>query len=123
MARVRVGPVFVIPGGAPGLVVPGNIDLTSRPIVRNRDGSVSTVKSTSWNVAVNVKGGIRNLEVLMPEVIGNRVVSAQAALAHFRSSGQHLGMFDTVAHANSYAIRLHNWQAKFYAKYLKPRRR
>lgn len=122
MAKVKVGPVFVIPGGAPGLVVAGNIDLTARPIVRNGDGSISTVKSTSWNVPVRLKGGIRNLEVLMPEVVGNRVVSARQALAVFRSTGQHLGMFDTVAHANSYAQRLHVWQAKFYAKYLKRRR-
>ena len=123
MARVKVGPVYVVPGGAPGLVVRGNIDLTARPIVRNSDGSISTVKSTSWNVPVKVKGGIRNLEVLMPEVIGNSVVSARSALKHFQSTGQHLGMFDSVAHANSYAVKLHNWQAKFYAKYLKPRRR
>jgi hypothetical protein len=123
LARVKVGPVYVIPGGGAGLVIPGNIDLTKRPIVRNANGSVSTVRSVSWNLPVRVDRGVRNLEVLMPEVIGQSVVSARQALNHFERTGQHLGMFDSVAHANSYAVRLHNWQAAFYAKYLKPKTR
>jgi hypothetical protein len=130
VARVKVGPVFVIPGGAPGLVIRGNIDLTSRPIVRNADGSISTVRSVSWRHKItrgrpvddNAPVG-RFLEVLMPSVVGNRVISDRAADDHFLSTGQHLGMFDNVAHANAYSQRLHVWQAKFYAKYLKPRRR
>jgi hypothetical protein len=119
MPTRRLAPVYVIPGPNPGLVVRGNIDLTHRPIVRNANGSISTVKSTSWNVPMKVHGKTRNLEVLMPEVIGQSVVSARAALDHFMSSGQHLGAFDNVPHANNYAARLHVWQARFYRKYLK----
>ncbi|SRR5260221_14414401 len=115
----RGTPVYVIPGGAPGLKIRGNIDLTKRPIVRNANGSISTVKSVSWNVPIRVDNRVENLEVLMPEVIGNAVVSARSALRHFESTGQHLGMFDTAAHANVYAVRLHKWQAAYYRKYLK----
>lgn len=116
----RSSPVFVIPGGAPGLKVRGNLDLTRRPVVRNPNGSISTVKSVSFQQEIRLDSRTVNLEVLMPQVIGNRVVSSAAALRHFQSTGQHLGMFDTAAHATSYAKRLHLWQAAYYRKYLKP---
>jgi len=115
--------MYVIPGGHPGLIVPGNLDLWKRGVVINRDGSYSTVKSTSWNVPVKLKGGVRHLEVLMPEAYGGAVHSAREALNHFLSTGEHLGMFDNVPHAKVYADRLHNWfvrNAKFFPP---PRRR
>lgn len=113
----------MIPGGAPGLVVPGNINLWQRPVVRNPNGSYSTVRSTSWNVPVRLKGGIRNLEVLMPETTPSGNVSARAALANFQKSGQHLGMFDNASHANSYADRLHNWFVQNKQWFVPPKRK
>src|SRR4051812_46971689 len=111
--RVRSHPpLYVVPGPTPGLIVRGNLDIWRRPVVRNANGSLSTVKSVSWNVPVNLGGRTRNLEVLMPEVIGNRVVSARAALQHFQNTGEHLGMFDDAAHANQYGTRLHLWYVK-----------
>lgn len=80
--------------------VTGNIDLYNRPKVQNADGSVSTVRSMSFN-----DGG---KEILIPTVIGNQVVSDENAIAHYRLTGQHLGMFNDVPSANAYAEQLHN---------------
>src|SRR5678816_3529242 len=88
------------PVGIPGLIAPGNIDLYNRPQVVNPDGSISTVRSMSTN--------INGKEVLMPTVIGNRVVSDQEAIQHYLSTGQHLGIFSDPESATKYAIQLHN---------------
>ena len=56
-----------------------------------------------------MQGGVRNLEVLVPETTPSGNVSARAALDLFLKGGLHLGMFDTPSHANAYAERLHNW--------------
>lgn len=87
-------------------LVPGNIDLTKRPVVRNPDGSISTVRS----IGVTFDDGT----YLLPTVIGNRVVSDQEAVAHFRKTGQHLGVFKTPAESNAYAEQLHRDQEKMY---------
>lgn len=94
---------FVVPGQHLGLLARGNIDLLHRPVVRNPDGSISTVRSVSFNV-----GG---REVLIPTVVNGRVVSNDQALAHYRRTGQHLGMFRNAAAANRYAQLLHRQQA------------
>lgn len=101
-------PQYVVPGILQGLLQLGNIDLSSRPVVHNPNGSYSTVDSTSWKVPG--RG-----EVLMPQVVGGRVVDARAALAHFLKTGQNLGTFASPAAANRYAKRLHNEQAIAYA--------
>lgn len=111
--------VFVIPGSWQGLLRKGNIDLTARPVVRNPNGSISTVESISfWHDEI-VIGKHRGVEVLMPKVIGNRVVGDKQADAHFNSTGRHLGMFANWHQADRYAVALHNWQAKYYAKYIR----
>lgn len=103
---------FVIPGPNPGLIVRGNIDIYARPIVKNSDGSISTVRSASFRNPTPRNG--RHLEVLIPTAVNGRIVSDAMAWGHFEKTGQHLGMFDTPAHATSYAIRLHKQQAKYY---------
>lgn len=92
-----------------GLVEPGNIDLGKRPVVRNADGSISTVRSMSFNED--------GKEVLIPTVAadGSRILSNDEAIAQYRASGQHLGKFDTPENATAYAEQLHNQQAKAYA--------
>ena len=90
-----------------GLLAPGNIDLHHRPVVKNPDGTVSTVRS--------IGVGIDGREVLIPTVSDDgRVLSDAEALAQFRKTGRHLGMFDTPAHATTYAQQLHEQQAKEY---------
>ena len=97
-------PLYTIPGYAVGL--PGNIDLTSRPRVRNPDGTISTVRSMSI--------GTDQGEVLIPTVIGDRVVSEQEAIDYYMKSGQHLGIFPDTKTADAYAKALHKQQEQFY---------
>lgn len=112
--------VFVV-SPHPGLLVPGNIDLANRPFVRNRDGSISTIRSIGFDLPVDMQSaklrartGGRVAQVLVPSVVGHRVVSDRAAWDQFARTGRHLGILDTIAHSNAYANVLHLWEAKNY---------
>jgi hypothetical protein len=92
-----------------GQVEPGNIDLDRRPVVKNGDDTISTVRSMS----INMDGR----EVLIPTVSDDgRVLSDEDAVALFERTGRHLGVFDSPAAATAYAEQLHNSQARQYAR-------
>jgi hypothetical protein len=97
--------VFMLTPPNPGLIKAGNIDLTKRPNVKNSDGSISTVRSMSFE-----ENGI---EILVPTVSsdGTKILSDTAAIAQYHNAGKFLGKFDTPTHATEYAQRLHNQQA------------
>lgn len=102
------GQLFEAPQQTPrGLVQPGNIDLNNRPVVPNPDGSVSTVRSISI--------GVNGKTVLIPTVVGGRVVSNDEAIQNFRQTGQHLGVFADEPSATAYAQQLSQQQAAQYA--------
>ena len=88
-------------------IMPGNIDLTNRPVVQNEDGTISTVRSMS----INQDGK----EILIPTVIDGKVVSDEEAIDAFHRTGEHLGVFATVEDANAYAEKLHQEQEAMYA--------
>lgn len=59
-------------------------------------------------MSVNIDGH----EVLIPTVVGDRVVSDAEAIKHFKKTGAHLGVFDTPKNATAYAQKLHENQAQ-----------
>ena len=90
-----------------GMIARGTVNLFEQPSVRNKDGTTSTVDS----VGVNIKGK----EYLLPTVTpdgrhfeGTLEQKAAQATAEFNKTGQHLGVFKSVAASNNYAAQLHN---------------
>ncbi len=99
---------FTLPGQHLGMVQPGNLDLNARPVVRNPNGGYSTVDSVSFT---DPRTGH---EVLVPQVVGNRILGPQAAWQNYLRTGQHLGVFTSPSAANIYARLLHFAQAQQY---------
>jgi hypothetical protein len=83
-----------------GLRVPGNIDLNNRPVVMNPDGTHSSELSFSR--------GTRDGEVLVPRVVGGKMLSQDEAWQHYLQTGEHMGIFDTPENADIYAEATHN---------------
>lgn len=87
--------------GKSGLVTPGNIDLTKRPIVHNADGTTSTVRSMSFED--------NGHEVLVPTVSDDgRIMSDDEAINTYYRTGKHLGIFTDPQSATTYAQQLHD---------------
>jgi predicted ABC-type ATPase len=94
-----------------GQVVKGNINLNNRPVVKNKDGSISTVRSISMTED--------KLTVLIPTVIRNqdgtgKIVSDREAWRHYKRTGEHLGKFSNPKDADTYAMNLSKEQAAQY---------
>lgn len=93
----------------------GNIDLNDRPIIKNSDGSISTVYSMTF-----VPGDLPGLKdyLLLPGVREglNRKMTPDEALEWYQKTGEYLGRFKSEAEADKYAESLHEDQAKQYVK-------
>jgi hypothetical protein len=91
----------------PGLVAAGNINLNTRPVVQNPDGTISTIRSMSFNEDGN--------EVLVPTVSDQgKVLLPKEAIDLYHATGKHLGIFKTPEAANAFAQQLHEQQARQY---------
>lgn len=90
-------------GSYPGMVEPGNINLTDRPEHINPDGSVSTVLSATFDIDGH--------QVLLPTIADDgKPMSDDEAVAQYTSTGRHLGKFKDSAAAELYAQQLHRQQ-------------
>ena len=87
---------------------PGNIDLTSRAIVRNEDGSIST----EYSIII----GEDNEYVLIPTVVNGRVVSEDEAVEHYHQTGEHHGKYRSIEDAEKASRKLSEIQRKRYMK-------
>lgn len=107
--RDKYGRLFTdqVPNEVEGMVEAGNINLTDRPVVRNADGSISTVKT----ISIEEDG----TEVLIPTISDEgKALSEDDAIALYRETGRHFGRFATIGAANRYAEQLHNQQDDMY---------
>lgn len=102
-------PSSLVPKQEEGMVQRGNIDLNNRPVVKNPDGSISTVRS----ITITDNNG---RAILLPTVVGGKVVSNDEAVQHYKQTGENLGIFKTEDAANAYAEKLHQSQAARYAQ-------
>lgn len=91
----------------------GNIDLYHRPTIKNEDGSVSTIRSISF-YDENQDSDTYTLEVLIPTVVGDKILSDERAIEHYYESGEYLGYFLTPEDATAYALQLHEQQEVLY---------
>lgn len=100
MPVARPAPVTPVATNNAGQLTQGNIDLNSRPIVHNTDGSISTVRT--------ITAEIDGKTVLLPTVINGKVVSNSAAIQHYKNTGENLGTFKNELDANAYDKKMHD---------------
>ena len=85
----------------------GNIDIFNRPVHKNKDGSISTVRSISFNED--------GKEILIPTISDNgQLLTLEQAIDLYHKTGKYLGKFNSVAEADKYAVALHKQQAALY---------
>jgi hypothetical protein len=100
-------PTYVTPAykdKVPGMTQQGNVDLSTRPNIKNKDGSHSSVFSMSF--------GTDKGEVLVPGVGDGktyplRQLTTKEALDQYTKTKNNLGTFKTPAAATAYAHKLH----------------
>jgi len=102
-----VGDVGIADPGKP-VEEPGNIDLKTRPIAYNPDGSYSTVRTMTVE---DGPGRYANIPSVMDT---GEVVGEQAAREAYKKSGHHLGKFGDLNKAVHAAENLHEEQASDY---------
>ncbi len=85
----------------PGATEEGNINHYGRPSIDNHDGTTSTVRSMSF-------GDGPGREVLIPTAYDGAVHSGDESIAHYRQTGQHMGVFKTPESATAQALRVHD---------------
>ncbi|EMX0849499.1 hypothetical protein AAF302_000706 [Pluralibacter gergoviae] len=107
--RATINPYGGEPSTTKGMVTQGNINLFNRPSVKNKDGTISTVRT----ISIGTDAG----EVLIPTVSDDgKLLSDDDAIALYERTGKHLGIFDNPDDATAYAEKLHDQQDQYYVK-------
>jgi hypothetical protein len=83
-----------------GLIEKGNIPLVGRPLVAMGRGSVGS----EYSYTIDDNGA----KVLIPSIFDGAPHTAQQAIAHYRTTGQHLGKWNNEADAAAAAEIIHN---------------
>ena len=96
-------------GTPAGLILAGNIDINSRPLAWNADDTLNE-RSMVWQDEDN-----GNYVLLNGVGDYGDLLSAQDALAAYQFSGLHLGIFDTLDHAQNYRSALVQHERALYA--------
>ena len=100
-------PATLYPSSGPLPLVAGNITLTDRPLVKNTDGSISTLLSSSFNDGVN--------EVVYTPIINGRIYKDADARQYYLTTGKHLGKFasgntaDAITYAQNLSTIQESW--------------
>ena len=118
-------PLYSAPGPTEGMAIPGNINLKKLPIIKNPDGSYSTVNSSSfydekpgsptYGHEVLVRGILngRRVEDIYGDDEKGRTKAINALKDQYYKTGEHLGAFkgatpdDGGRLADVYSQRLH----------------
>jgi len=101
-------PIFMADAAPAGLLKKGNINLADRPVVKNPDGTKSTVRSMSFQ-------DDNGHEILVPTISDDgRVMSPEEAIKQYYDTGKMLGAFATPGEATAYAETLHRQQESLY---------
>jgi hypothetical protein len=87
----------------------GNIDLNNRDVYLHpgRENDFSSLES----ISVGVDGG---KVMLIPKVVGGKMLDNQQAVDHMRKTGENLGVFDDEEAAKNHAINLERRQNAYY---------
>ena len=101
-ARVEPPPGFMDEGEV------GNIDVSKRGPVPTGGGQVATVRS----IGIEENGE----HIVIPTVVGNKIVSDDEAVQHYHETGEYLGKFKDQASADTFAQTLHESEEKRVGK-------
>jgi len=97
-----------------GCMEEGNISRVDIPFVRNADGSVSTVRSKSFNM--------EGVEVLLPTIAADgHTMNDEETVNQYLTTGMHLGKFQTPEQADRYGKFLSKQESERYSQWLKER--
>ncbi len=115
------GPIYgaAAPKNVPGMVAPGNTDLSKLPIVRNPDKSYSTVHSMGIQDE-NPSSPYFGKQVLARGIVnGVTTNDADAVRREYQRTGQHLGVFSgnpssADPYGDQYGEKLHSDWSKGY---------
>lgn len=91
-----------------GMKSAGNINLHNRPMVKNADGSISTVRTITMTES---DGTVVNIPTVSDD---GRIMSDDEAWGQYKKTGKHLGKFDTIDNAVIAAKNLSSSQDQEY---------